>query len=707
MNDRLKRSFVWIFWTTLSTLVLATSLLGGQIRLNNAAIASQTVPYKINFQGRLTDNNGNILPDGSYNIKFRLWNALTGGSNVWEGDRVYGTSDYRVAVANGLFNIQFGDTTQGDPALSPSLFSGTFPLYLEVELPTPATATCNTNACASFTEGAMTPRQSLASSPYAINADTLDGIDSVSFGQLSSSQTWTGTNAIDTTSANAFQVKNAGGTESILNVDTSGNQVLLGTTGSSGLDGQLLFNTATSGNYAVTLNSSGSLTGNYTLTLPIAGPSTSQCLQSGASTASQLIFVSCSETLQQAYNNGSTINTTAGGTISISAAAPPTADIVSISNAGQAVTTNNANGLEINFVGGSAAVNASGIDVDYTPGTTSGGTWNGVSIVANTSGAATGVTSYGIVLTGPTSLNGGTNTAVEVGTGWNIGVDIQSGAIQIATQSSDPASPAANNLRIYAKTVAGRILPEWLGPSDQNTAFQPGLGFNRISFSEPNGTANCSTGATGFGSTSTGAGTCTAPAPASTNIFTSVRLLEFSSGTTAGTVAYQRQGVLQVWRGNAAGLGGFFYVTRFGLNTLQSGNRAFVGLADSVANPTNVDPTTNATPGKIGMAINANTGNWNFVNNITGTAPTVTGLGANFPVNTTDLFEMVMYCPVNGSTISYRITDESTGNQTTGSVSANIPGTTTFLAPLTWITNNATAAAAILGFNFWYLESDN
>src|SRR5580704_4889641 len=69
---------------------------------------NQTIPYKINFQGRLTDNNGNILPDGSYNIKFRIFNAATGGSNLWEADRVYGASDDRVTVQNGLFNIQFG-----------------------------------------------------------------------------------------------------------------------------------------------------------------------------------------------------------------------------------------------------------------------------------------------------------------------------------------------------------------------------------------------------------------------------------------------------------------------------------------------------------------------------------------------------------------------------------------------------------------------
>jgi mucin-6/19 len=191
-----------------------------------ATDAIQTIPYAINFQGRLTDNNGNVLADGSYNIKFRIFNAATGGTNEWEADRVYGTSDDRVSVQNGLFNIQFGDTSQGDPALSPSLFSGAYPLYLEVELPTPATATCATNGCAVWTEGAMTPRQALASSPYAFNSDTLDGLDSTAFGQITANNTFTGANLFAPTASStvALTVKasTAGGSDSLDVYDSGG-----------------------------------------------------------------------------------------------------------------------------------------------------------------------------------------------------------------------------------------------------------------------------------------------------------------------------------------------------------------------------------------------------------------------------------------------------------------------------------------------------
>ena len=184
--------------------------------------AAQTVPYKINFQGRLTDNNGNALTDGLYNIKFRIWTAATGGTNSWEEDRVFSASDNRVQVTGGLFNIQFGDLT----ALSPALFSGAYPLYLEVELPTPATATCATNGCASFTEGAMTPRQALASSAYAFNSDTLDGLDSTAFGQLGASNTFTAANLFapgaSAVVALTAKASTAGGVDSLDVYDSGG-----------------------------------------------------------------------------------------------------------------------------------------------------------------------------------------------------------------------------------------------------------------------------------------------------------------------------------------------------------------------------------------------------------------------------------------------------------------------------------------------------
>ena len=409
-------------------------------------------------------------------------------------------------------------------------------------------------------------------------------------------------------------------------------------------------------------------------------------------------------TLQSAYNSGNTISESAGRNLTISAAAVPTNDMLAISNAGQPVTTAGVNGLSVNYVGGAAAVESAGMRIDYQPGSTSGGTWSGLRIVANATGPVTGVTSYGIKLEGSTSQGAGTEEGLYIGSGWDIGVDIASGGLQLAA-GNDPITPAANNIRIYAKSIAGRVMPKWVGPSGVDTPFQANLGFNSVSMMMPAGGTTLTTFVSGFGSTFTNVGTAANPTPTSTRLLTSTRRATFTTANTAGSLASHRQSTLQVWRGNAPGLGGFFYTIRFGTSTLGTGNRAIIGLADSVAAPTNVDPTTSGTIGRLGLAINSNTGNWKWVNNTTGTAPTVTDLGATLPVNNTDLYELVIFSPPNGSSVTYRVTNISTGATVTNTVSTNLPSS--FLAPQFWITNNATAGTPTIDFGGWYLESDN
>jgi hypothetical protein len=175
----------------------------------------------------------------------------------------------------------------------------------------------------------------------------------------------------------------------------------------------------------------------------------------------------------------------------------------------------------------------------------------------------------------------------------------------------------------------------------------------------------------------------------------------------AGSLASMRVNVLECWRGNAAGLGGFFMVARFSIDTLGAGNRMFVGLTDTATTaPTNIDPTTSTTPGKIGMAINTNTGNWNIVHNITGTAPTVIALNASFPVNTTDSLELVLYAAPNSATVGYRVTNLTTNAQTSGTLSTNLPASTTFLGRTIWMTNNATSGTLAWSCSRFGLETD-
>lgn len=301
---------------------------------------------------------------------------------------------------------------------------------------------------------------------------------------------------------------------------------------------------------------------------------------------------------------------------------------------------------------------------------------------------------------------GGTSGEIQYNNAGTFGgaanVEIAGGNLQLVS-TTDPSAPSAGNLIVYSKDIAGRQMPKWIGPSGVDTPFQPNMMFNNISVIGPGG----GTAVGVLGCTVTNVGTISNPNITTTNLKTQTRRITNTSAGTAGSLASTRIASLECWRGNAAGLGGFFVVARFGLTTTQTGMRMFIGLTDNATTaPTNIDPTTSTTPGKIGMAINASTGNWNLVHNITGTAPTVIALGASYPVDTTSLYEMVLFAKPNDTAVTYRITNLSTAAQTSGTLSTNLPATTTPLGRTCWATNNATAAAVAWDLSRFSLESD-
>lgn len=222
--------------------LFAGSLLFSLLLFGNAVHAA---PGKINYQGRLADATGAAKPDGQYNMKFRIYSAASGGTLLWS--EVRETTD-RVTVTNGQFNVQLGAVT----AITDSVFAADS-TYFEVELPTPATATCSTSACGTFTEGAMTPRQSVAAAAYAMqanNASTLDSIDSTSFARndaaniFSASNTFNNTVTVGSTNSATKFVINDNSAVALFTADTSATIVKVGTTSAATLANVRLLTTS-------------------------------------------------------------------------------------------------------------------------------------------------------------------------------------------------------------------------------------------------------------------------------------------------------------------------------------------------------------------------------------------------------------------------------------------------------------------------------
>ena len=111
--------------------------------------------------------------------------------------------------------------------------------------------------------------------------------------------------------------------------------------------------------------------------------------------------------------------------------------------------------------------------------------------------------------------------------------------------------------------------------------------------------------------------------------------------------------------------------------------------------------TSNADPSSwtniIGVGCDNGSSNYSIMHNDgSGTATTI-ALGANFPANglSTDLYELALYAPPNGSTVDYRIENFVTGGVASGTLSANLPASTQGLNLLGWAETTVVSIVAL------------
>ena len=851
--------------------------------------ATQTIPYKINFQGRLADAGGSSLANGKYNMRLRLMTAASGGTNLWQADRIYNTSaptDYRVQVTNGMFSIQLGEVTSGvanDPALSPAFFNtATYAnLYLEVELSSVATATCSTNGCQSWTEGAMTPRSPLGSAAYAFSADTIDGIDGSSLARNDATNTFTQANTYSATNtynglanfnsttnvANnqilGFNIQGTAGSYTLqaagtgayffsdsigLHVGVTGqgsgggsitpgsnNEALVVSNGPAGaaiIRTGVLYgpNLVDNGNfeqgnygwgnsvYEGTIIHSGFAAGKYVMSVPtsaaditapfvaaqpgevyyaegwlrttagttgtgsvsicfydkaavIIGSCTNSTNTNPGTTWTQRTVTSPAAPANTVYmrakfanaGDGSTAGTwyyddmyvakvnhsepalfqnTANSTtafqiqnaagspllvadttnmnLKITAAASQATDLLTIDNTANPSTTAGVDAVSINFKGGNAAVESEGIRVDYQPGTTSGGTWSGLRVVANATGPVSGVTSYGIKLEGPSSPGAGTETGMYIGTGWDTGLDVQSGGLNLAGYTSggnpaDPAASATDNLAVYAKKVAGRMLLKTKGPVGADSALQPALFGSSVMLFAPNSAA-VGTG-TGFGTVWQSNGTVSHPVPVTTApaVSNQIHRTRYANiVTTTNQVLGPKVNTTsenQYWMGNAAGLGGFFFNTRFVVDLWPAATvRVFAGLSSSttgvVASDTVAGDVVGLWHSTVDPASGANSFNLVTRDN---TTTNKTSIALSNAIAAGNSYDFSMYAKPNTTTVYYRLDDIVNGVSYEGNTSTNVPRNTIFMGPQVEMSNgtaNTVVTTTGIGVARIYAESD-
>jgi len=265
-----------------------------------------------------------------------------------------------------------------------------------------------------------------------------------------------------------------------------------------------------------------------------------------------------------------------------------------------------------------------------------------------------------------------------------------------------PTPPPPGKAAVYARSRAGAPWIDVMRPSGRDFPLQPHFGVNRIANWSPSTGTTINT----EGLPITSVGTVSHPTLAATNLATSMRRWRLTSAAVVDSAADQRSAGWACWRGNAAGLGGWTFVTRVSLTTLQATGMGFFGLYGSTA-ALATTLTLAAAINCIGIGFQRGTHTrWQLVANDGTGAPTLTDMGASFAIATGGVLTLYIAAPPNGSSVWVRVVDEVAGAVFEQEISADLPAATQFLSPRLFMNNAATAAAVAYDCAGVYVETD-
>ena len=292
----------------------------------------------------------------------------------------------------------------------------------------------------------------------------------------------------------------------------------------------------------------------------------------------------------------------------------------------------------------------------------------------------------------------------------NSGATLDDNGVLNLPSAPMPSAPSASTMHMFARSVGGRMMPAWMGPTGLDSPVQPLFGLNRVAIWRPGGNG---TAVTIFGMPAIGvSGTASAENVAATNLYTRMARIAYRI-TTASTSATAdwRGGGLQYSVGAASvGLGGFFTVIRWGISTggTTATTRAFAGMRGDTNAATDVNPSSQINI--CGMGWDSGDTNIQFMHNDGSGTATKIDLGSSFPrpsANTTDVMEIVLFAPPGTTqSVSYRVTRLDTGDTTSGTVTTDLPSTTQFLAPRANISVGGTSSVIGLTIMGVYVETD-
>jgi hypothetical protein len=243
-----------------------------------------------------------------------------------------------------------------------------------------------------------------------------------------------------------------------------------------------------------------------------------------------------------------------------------------------------------------------------------------------------------------------------------------------------PAAPA-DAIKLFARKLAGRMTPKWIGPYGVDHVFQDKLSENGASLYLPN---NGTTVGLNLGLAWTTGGTVSHPTPSSTSpaIYSQQKRTRWANVvTTTNQVLGLRTATAEkrYWRGNAAGLGGWSFHARFAVGLWPAATvRLFVGLNDSNSGWVVSDTLTGHGCGFWHDTTDAATV-LSFVTR-DGTTATKAAITLATALAAGQCFDAWIWSAPNGGSIGYRLQELNTGTvlvETT--TTTTLPGATAFL----------------------------
>lgn len=283
-----------------------------------------------------------------------------------------------------------------------------------------------------------------------------------------------------------------------------------------------------------------------------------------------------------------------------------------------------------------------------------------------------------------------------------------SSQIWMSGVSVTPASSATSTLSFYSKSIAGRMMPKVIGPYGIEYALQPSMFQQNITYWKSG------TSAAGRWENTDGynAGTYSTALPSPNTIYNSIKRSVYKTSSGTANLQAGQSGVeLLFTRSSTAGIGGFFFFARVGVELWASSTRYLVGLTTRP----NLDICTSNIStylNTLGFYLDSGSTSWKFYHSSTGTgtSETIAGLSPLSSGATTNGlgYDMYIYCPSNTNTVYYRL-DEINNASTiiASSVTNHLPNSTAFMRPTAMCGNlNTSNNAAQIGVVTIYCESD-